>query len=321
MIASLECLNEARDSLRLLVAPFRSGKTKTCLFYAGTLLLSAGCTTAPAPKPPARAPAAAVNSPAASVVSQVATPAPELPPAPAPAQSGQWQARLQEFYAAQGDVAQRHAVYAQLFAPRLTQFISLHNVSRQRAIATADTFFAGKTNVVYALEGKVTQTPSGTGTHVEAVLSAHYESAVPPAWAQQVPELAEQNILTQTRLKIAIEADAQETATAYQESNALPRRLLRVTTATQGYAIPYAQRCWQPVEDVESFELAKGVFVEATSDSVIVGGCGPTTSILQVRYQGRPLWVLLALYQLEPNPSGGSSIGGTDFLEDAAVSQ
>ncbi|HEY5961093.1 MAG TPA: hypothetical protein VIV60_31265 [Polyangiaceae bacterium] len=310
-------LNEVRHSQRLLKARFRAAKTKANLFYGGTVLLVASCTTTAAPKLPERTPAVAVNSPAAPVVSQITTPALELPPVPA--QSNRWQARLQRFYAAQADIVQRHAAYTELFAPRLTQFISLRNVSRQRAIAAADAFFAEKTNVMYALEGEVTQVTNGAGTHVEAVLSAHYESDMPPAWVQQVPELADQIILTQTGLKVAIEADAQGAVTAYQESKALPPRLLRVTTATQGYAVPYVQQCWQPAKDVESFDLAKGVLVEPTSDSIIVNGCGPTTSILQVRYQRRLLWVLLALYQLVPNPLGGSSLGGTDFLEDATV--
>lgn len=300
-----------------LTAVIRAGKTRASLVCWGTVLLVASCTTTGAPKPSVHAPAIAVNSPAGLATSQAATPAPELPPAPT--QPSQWQARLQAFYAAQGDVTQRHAAYAELFAPRLTQFIGLHNVTRDRAIAAADAFFAEKTNVTYALEGSVSETPTGMGTHVEALLSARFDSAVPPAWVQQVSELAAQTILTQTKLKVAIEADAQGTVTAYQESKALPRRVLRVTTATQGYAVPYAQQCWQPAEDVESFELATGALVESTSDSVIVIGCGPTTSVLQVRYQGRLLWLLRALYQLRPNPLGGSSLGGTDFLEDASV--
>src|SRR5262249_33195749 len=154
----------------------------------------------------------------------------------------------------------------------------------------------------------------GAGTRVTARVSAHYESPVLPSWTEQVPELADQTILTHLDLSIELEADVRGAVTSYVEHAPSSPHRLRVKTAARGYGIPYGGGWWRSHGGVRSVELAVGTVVDETPDSVVFAGCGPPTSILRVRYQKRDWWVLVALYQLVPRPEGGSSLGGTEYL-------
>lgn len=225
-------------------------------------------------------------------------------------------ARLTEFYASLGSAGRRRRAYLQLFAPTLERFIGLQNVTRERALATADAYFAGKRDIRYALRGPPKITPQADVTRVAARASGYFETPVPARWAELVPELAEQTIVTSLDLGIELELRADGAVTSYSEHDASPHRRMRVAIKTRGYELPFLDGCWAtPSHELTTVELTVGTVLEVTGESLPVLGCGPATSVLHLRLRGSTLWVLLASYELVPNPAGGSSMGGTTFLE------
>ena len=284
------------------------------LFACFLVLLSTGCASG-APQP-SRSP---------SRVAEVTVPAPVAPSLPdAPPRetsavpSTAWRVRLETLYASLGNTERRRDAYTKLLAPRLSRFIGLRQVPRAEVIAAADAFFANKTNIGYSLHGEVVETPLSAGVRVAARVSAHYESPVPATWKERVPELEDQTVSTHTELAVELEADADGAVISYLERAApIPASRLRVKTTIRGYELPYVPGCWKPADDLASVELAMGTIVDVTAESIIVAGCGPPTSVVRIRDAGRKWWVLMALYERVPNPAGGTSLGGTDYLEYA----
>jgi hypothetical protein len=266
----------------------------------------------PRPLPSAPSPAVAVRASHAAPIpsSGAPIPSPQAPP------QVDYRARLTAFYGSLGDASQRREAYRALFAPQLTRFIGLRNVSRERASATADAFFSTKRNLRYGLQGEPRVTREADVTHVTARVSAYYEAPVPKSWPELVPELGEATITTMAELEVQLDADRDGAVTSYIERDAGLHRRMRVAIKTRGYELPFVDGCWQPPSaDLASVELPVGTLLEATHESVLIDGCGPGTSVLHLRLHGRDWWVLLALYELMPNPNGGSSTGGTTFLD------
>ena len=256
--------------------------------------------------------------PVASAAPNLSAAPPNLsaaPPNPSAVDKVDFGARLSAFFGSMGDEAKRHDAYRALFAPRLARFIGLHDVPRDRAIAAADSFFAAKSNVSYGLNGAPKVTRDGRGTRVAARITAHYEAPVPAAWPVLVPELADATITSNVELTVELEATS-DGVTSYVERDASSHRRMRVTTKTRGYELPFVDGCWStPRAEVESVDLLPGTVLEASHESVLVYGCGPGTSVVHLRLHGKDWWVVLALYELVPNPAGGSSTGGTVFLD------
>lgn len=282
------------------------------------LALSCATTHAPAGPPASSAP----TGPVPVVVRPPAAQAPPIALAPAPTLAGeteaeaQLRARLSEFYASLGSAVRRRRAYLQLFAPALRRFIGLQNVTRERALATADAYFADKRDIRYALRGAPKIMLQGDVAHVAARASGYFETPVPARWAELVPELAEQTIVTSLDLGIELELRADGAVTSYSEHDASPHRRMRVAVKTRGYELPFLDGCWEaPSNELASVELPVGTVLEVTGESLPVLGCGPATTVVHLRLRGLTLWVLLASYELVPNPAGGSSMGGTTFLE------
>ena len=235
-----------------------------------------------------------------------------------------WANRLRTFYLELSrDPAHCAAPFRALFAARLERYISLRSVTREAAIAAAESFLRGRTGVSYTI-------PAGSLPRVESVeeggrssqrvqleVDARFSVAAPAAWREVVPRLADSEVTTEQRLNVELRATPEGDVFYYDEAPGSAPRNLRVARATQGFALPFATGCWaDPGEDeLSRVPLAQGRVLEPTGRSVGVYDCGPPTIISEVRAGKQKLWVLTALYELVSNPNGGSSLGGTDFVE------
>ena len=105
----------------------------------------------------------------------------------------------------------------------------------------------------------------------------------------------------------------------YDEAPAPAAHRQRVARHTKGFAFPFVEPCWRDPGESElaRTELRAGTVLEPTGRSVVVTSCGPGTSVDEFRLGKQRIWVLVALYEFVPNPNGGSSLGGIDFLEIA----
>lgn len=278
-----------------------------------------------APASQAVLPAQATTRPAVSGASTVVpTPVVEERAGATQVDLAAWTLRLQQFYAGMsGDAVARKAAYHSFFAPKVRRFIGLMDVTREQAIAAAERFLAMRRNVTYSLlglpsvvsTGAQEQAASAVATRLTYTVQVRWTLPVPAAWRERVSELDDATIDTDKQLTVELEANAGGEVTAYRERDSANLPHVTVVVPTRGYEIPWSP-CWKTVGDeLSSVELPLGTKLTSTGESVGSLGCGPASRILGLRFEGRTIWALEALYELVPNPNGGSSLGGTEFFE------
>jgi hypothetical protein len=217
--------------------------------------------------------------------------------------------RLKSFYAsyAKGHAA-RESAYAALLAPELGRFIGQQGLTRAAALRAAERFFADKSDVAYELKTSPSLEPGPEGPRLRFEIEATWSIA-----SDDAPDGAREMVAN--RFQVELEANRAEQVVSYVER--LRKRHFKVggdaSEAARGFLHP-TSRC-DAGYDHGGVELARGSLVEDTGHFIELPMCGPGLQISRlIRYGGDELWVVETSYLLVPNPFGGSSLGGQDFL-------
>jgi hypothetical protein len=297
----------------------RGGPRPAVLAKLITLLAIAGCAQGSNPPPSPHASPAPVARPLA-----IASEPPKDTDAGGAAVSEpvtDWKTRLDAFYKAyeKGPDA-RAAEYERLFAETLTQFITLRNVSRSRAIAVANAFFDDKSEIDYrrVLGSKPSISSQGTKILIELDLDMSWVTPVPAAWGAELSmdDWAERGVRHERRARVTMLANAEGRVASYDEKAV--KRHFRVTKQGDGrpaFELPHseAESGYQGMADIR---LRAGTVVEDGNRHVRLRWDGPKPEqVREIVLSGKRYWTREAASWKVDNPRGGTSVDAESYLE------
>jgi hypothetical protein len=297
----------------------RAGLRPVALGRLITLVVVGGCAQGSSPPPSPRAAPAPVARPLA-----ISSEPPKDADAGGAAVSEpvtDWKTRLDAFYKAyeKGPEA-RAAEYERLFAETLTQFITLRNVSRSRAIAVANAFFDDKSEIEYrrVLGSKPSVSSQGTKTLIELELDMSWVTPVPAAWESELSmdDWMERGVRHERRARVTMLANAEGRVLSYDEKAV--KRHFRVTKQGDGrpaFELPHseAEPGYQGMADIR---LKAGTIVEDGDRHVRLRLDGPQPEqVREIAHSGKRYWTREAAFWKVDNPNGGTSVGGSSYLE------
>lgn len=301
------------------------------LLAAGALWLACAPLAAEGQHPSNRKPVAAAASnhgaPASPGVGRSAPSSSASASPSAAVAASPWAGRLRAFYGAYGRGPQaRAAAYHALFAPQLTQFITMRNISVDQAIRAAELHCKGKDAIKYEVVSEVREQNTGAGSSVEAVVEASWETPLPQelsgALSGQMSGCDSEHLKLRhvRRLHVMLAADTRGRVQSYTEGPApLPRFRVDGENTETGKReptfasfVPTSQCEEAPGGDIE---LRIGAVVQFAGELIQGCSCGPGVEIFRkIQYDGESYWVVESAYFRTSDDQGNAHVGTVNYL-------